>query len=278
MSGSLSAPQRPDSKFTLKQIAAFCFKPSLTEDGDPTDLQICKACGKARKYTLNTGYTNLVSHVKSDHTRFEMEMGDASVAATGSLLPWVRQKASNRLPDGTLNCLWCVATQEAVTKAVEKRIGEEMPDKFGLLLDGWSHGTKYYLENCAVNKHLARLMGGPLMGCASHRINIAVRTLLEPHEAEPEQVQSLMKRLRTLTQAAKLRPKSSDIVTAPDFENGVVKFLRGAAAAATEETTNVGNADGIFKRWKVQDNASAYVQLNAIPPTSNAAERLFSMA
>ncbi|OWZ08808.1 hypothetical protein PHMEG_00018592 [Phytophthora megakarya] len=146
MSGSLSAPQRPDCKFTLKQIAAFCFKPSLTEDGDPMGLQICKACGKARKHTPNTGYTNLVSHVKSDHPQFEMEMGDASVAATGSLLPWVHQKASNRytkLPSVCRNTLR--ANMEAVTKAVEKRIGEEMPDKFGMLLDGWSHGTKHYL-------------------------------------------------------------------------------------------------------------------------------------
>ncbi|OWZ02065.1 hypothetical protein PHMEG_00026440 [Phytophthora megakarya] len=77
MSESLSAPQRPDCKFIPTQIAAFYFKPSLTED-------------KARKHTPKTGYTNLVSHVKSDHPRFEMEMGDASVAATGSLLPWVR--------------------------------------------------------------------------------------------------------------------------------------------------------------------------------------------
>ncbi|ETN04193.1 hypothetical protein PPTG_23637 [Phytophthora nicotianae INRA-310] len=34
---------------------------------------------------------------------------------------------------------------ENVTKAVEKKIGDEMPDKFGLLLDWWSHGTEHYL-------------------------------------------------------------------------------------------------------------------------------------
>ncbi|OWZ02066.1 hypothetical protein PHMEG_00026441 [Phytophthora megakarya] len=36
------------------------------------------------------------------------------------------------------------ANMEVVTKAVEKRFGEEMPDNFGLLLDGWSHGTEHY--------------------------------------------------------------------------------------------------------------------------------------
>ncbi|ETP46968.1 hypothetical protein F442_06868, partial [Phytophthora nicotianae P10297] len=37
------------------------------------------------------------------------------------------------------------ANMENVTKAVEKKIGDEMPDKFGLLLDWWSHGTEHYL-------------------------------------------------------------------------------------------------------------------------------------
>ncbi|KAE8958338.1 hypothetical protein PR003_g31979 [Phytophthora rubi] len=34
---------------------------------------------------------------------------------------------------------------EGVTKAVEKSIGEEMPEDFGIMLDGWSHGTEHYL-------------------------------------------------------------------------------------------------------------------------------------
>ncbi|ETI51934.1 hypothetical protein F443_04813 [Phytophthora nicotianae P1569] len=46
-------------------------------------------------------------------------------------------------------------------------------------------------------------MGVLLVGCASHRRNLAVRRFLEPYEKELEQVQSLMKRqLKT-----PLRPK-----------------------------------------------------------------------
>jgi hypothetical protein len=59
-------------------------------------------------------------------------------------------------------------------------------------------------DNCAMNKRLARLIGVPLVGCASHRLNLAVRGFLDPYEEDLEQVQSLMKRLRTITQAAKL--------------------------------------------------------------------------
>ncbi|KAE8900009.1 hypothetical protein PF003_g16018 [Phytophthora fragariae] len=152
---------------------------------------------------------------------------------------------------------------EGVTKAVEKSIGEEMPEDFGIMLDGWSHGTEHYLavygcyntpsgprypllsmapvmqepddimnadghmraimrflpffgktidqckflvgDNCAVNKRLANLMKVPLVGCGSHRLNLAVRDFLAPYETALEEVQQLMRKLRTLNQASKLR-------------------------------------------------------------------------
>ncbi|ETP21732.1 hypothetical protein F441_04810, partial [Phytophthora nicotianae CJ01A1] len=84
----VAARPRSKSKFTPKQIACFYVKPYLTEDGGPTGLQVCKACGKTRKNAFKTGYTNLVSHVKSDHGNFEVEMEAASTVAAGTLLPW----------------------------------------------------------------------------------------------------------------------------------------------------------------------------------------------
>ncbi|KAG2972599.1 hypothetical protein PC116_g25650 [Phytophthora cactorum] len=96
MSNVLVATPRSTSKFTPEQIACFYFKPFITEDGDPTGLQICKASGKTRKHVPKSGFTNLVSHVRSDHGNIEVEMEAASNAATGTLLPWMRQKASNR--------------------------------------------------------------------------------------------------------------------------------------------------------------------------------------
>ncbi|ETN14231.1 hypothetical protein PPTG_07865 [Phytophthora nicotianae INRA-310] len=162
MPSSVTPSQRSKSKYTPKQVASFYFKPYLTEDGEPTGLQVCKACGKTRKFVAKTGYTNLVSHVRSDHDHFEAEMDAASAAATGTLLPWVRQKASNRyawltwIVKGNLPFSFvemettrsytnlppvCEETisrdMEKVTKAVEQRIGAELPDKFGVILDGW---------------------------------------------------------------------------------------------------------------------------------------------
>ncbi|KAG3110294.1 hypothetical protein PI125_g10146 [Phytophthora idaei] len=67
-------------------------------------------------------------------------------------------------------------------------------------------GVKFLVGvNCAVNKRLTKLMKVPLVGCANHRLNLAVRDFLRPHESALEEVQQLMRKLRTLNQAAKLR-------------------------------------------------------------------------
>ncbi|KAE8952689.1 hypothetical protein PR002_g32605 [Phytophthora rubi] len=60
-------------------------------------------------------------------------------------------------------------------------------------------------DNCSVNKRLATIMQVPLVGCASHRLNLAVRHHLEQYEEDSAIVQALMVKLRTLKQSAKLR-------------------------------------------------------------------------
>ncbi|ETI56948.1 hypothetical protein F443_00682 [Phytophthora nicotianae P1569] len=110
------------------------------------------------------------AHEDTTHTDFESVMRDATVASTGTLLPWVSQKASSRYAwlgwDIMDNLLFSfcesnetrrytdlnpiseetlTAIMEAVTKAVKKAIGDEMSENFGLVLDGWTHGTEHYL-------------------------------------------------------------------------------------------------------------------------------------
>ncbi|KAG6589321.1 GTP-dependent nucleic acid-binding protein engD [Phytophthora cinnamomi] len=63
-------------------------------------------------------------------------------------------------------------------------------------------------DNCSVNRRLATLVGVPLVGCASHRLNRAVQQQLEDKETHLAEVQALMVKLRTLTQSAKLRLKT----------------------------------------------------------------------
>lgn len=60
-------------------------------------------------------------------------------------------------------------------------------------------------DNCSVNRRLATLMAVPLVGCASHCLNIAVRQYLSGFENKLSAVQALMVKLRTITQYARLR-------------------------------------------------------------------------
>ncbi|KAG3067761.1 hypothetical protein PI124_g16831 [Phytophthora idaei] len=170
MADSILTATRPPAAFTPRQIAGFYFKPCLDDEGEPTGYKTCKACGKCHKHSNGTGYTNLVSHVRSGHPNFEVDMTNASAAATGTLVSWVSQKASNRyawlrwivmfnrplsfyeseftrqytnLPAVAVDTLR--VNMESVARAVEKVIGTEMPKKFGLILDGWSYGTEHFL-------------------------------------------------------------------------------------------------------------------------------------
>lgn len=219
-------------------------------------------------------------------------MAAATSAETGSILNYVRRSSlnlfswlewilRNNLPlsfcenaaarrYSTLNPI-CVETlvsgMTALTKAVERSIASEMPDRFGLIFDGWTHSSEHYIavyaryevdgvpktpllcmaplledeeedlsarghmeflatmlprdfgkqlhqccflvaDNCSVNKRLATLMGVPLVGCASHRLNRAVQAEMQEYEDELDAVQKFMIRLRTLMQSAKLRAKT----------------------------------------------------------------------
>ncbi|KAG2923529.1 hypothetical protein PC117_g15715 [Phytophthora cactorum] len=85
---------------------------------------------------------------------------------------------------------------EALTKAVETTIGEEMPDDFGLIIDGWTHAPVMDEPDdhlnadghmmAISNKRIANLLRVPLIGCASHRLNLAVREYLEPYDSNLE--------------------------------------------------------------------------------------------
>ncbi|ETI49864.1 hypothetical protein F443_06433 [Phytophthora nicotianae P1569] len=96
MSDNLLVSTPPRSTFSPKQIACFYFKSCLDEEGEATGYYMCKTCRKCHKHTPKTGYTSLVPHVRTAHPNYVSDMLDASVAASGTLLPWVSQKASNR--------------------------------------------------------------------------------------------------------------------------------------------------------------------------------------
>ncbi|KAG4059431.1 hypothetical protein PC123_g5630 [Phytophthora cactorum] len=97
---------------------------------------------------------------------------------------------------------------ELITKAAEKNIGAELPEDFGVILDDCTFGSEHYMAVYGCYKRNALASFLPFFGRASHRLNLAVRSFLLPYEDDLDQVQLLMKHLRTIKQAAKLRLKT----------------------------------------------------------------------
>lgn len=60
-------------------------------------------------------------------------------------------------------------------------------------------------DNCSTNKLIATTLKIPLIGCASHRLNLAAQIVFEEFEVEIKKVNELMVELRTLKNRAKLR-------------------------------------------------------------------------
>jgi hypothetical protein len=141
-----------------------------------------------------------------------------------------------------------------LTVTVQKKIAELIPEKFGIIFDGWEDGMGHYFiaiyavflkdgviyrillaiqppltvgeftaavhqellnstlalygkscdnllylsgDNCNVNKCLANNLELPLVGCASHRLNLATKAFLSPHEQLLKRVHELMTKLKT---------------------------------------------------------------------------------
>ncbi|KAG2918675.1 hypothetical protein PC110_g18001 [Phytophthora cactorum] len=164
----LSAP-RPRPTFSNEQISSYFFTPCRDQHDEPIPEYFRCRCGKVRKQTRRDGFTNLMKHVRSEHPSYQEEMQAAAAATTGSVVHYARPTAMNRygrlewtvkanlplmLCENALACRYTnlvpisVETFRAtmgVTRLVEAAIGDELPDGFGLMLDGWSHASEHYV-------------------------------------------------------------------------------------------------------------------------------------
>ncbi|KAF1775219.1 Ribonuclease H-like domain [Phytophthora cactorum] len=156
--------------FTNRQVATFYFQQVLYAQDEPVAGYFRCRCSRVHQQAPRTGYSNLVSHVRSQHPDFEEVMGSAVPAETGTLVPWIRRRSlnlfgwlrwtvmcnlplhfcenpetrrySNLDPIGEEQLLEGIA---CVVQHVKTIMRSELPDHFGLKLDGWSHNSEYYL-------------------------------------------------------------------------------------------------------------------------------------
>ncbi|KAG2793829.1 hypothetical protein PC118_g17401 [Phytophthora cactorum] len=284
----LSAP-RPAAPATFpnSQVANFYFRP-CRDHCDEIILEYCRCrCGTVRKRVAGTGFTNLMEHIRRERPSFAEEMLAATPGQTGSVVHYVSQTAQNTfgwlelLVKCNLPLSFCESklarrslksvsvetirrVMEAVARAVERSIAAELPKRFGLVFDGWSHDSEQFIavfawyevdgavhcpllcmaplvsdetddlsaathhtflgtmlthdygksvdqciflvgDNCSVNRRLADLIGVPLVGCTSHKLNRADSQQVSVCAEDLISDQAVMVKLRTLHHSAKLR-------------------------------------------------------------------------
>ncbi|KAG3200898.1 hypothetical protein PC128_g4296 [Phytophthora cactorum] len=80
-----------------------------------------------------------------------------------------------------------------------------------LMIFGQSgESLKFFIgDNCTTNQMTATMLGVPLVGCASHRFNLATKNVLAEHEEMVGAVRALMVALRTMKNRAELRRRTS---------------------------------------------------------------------
>lgn len=291
MDNLLSPTRSPVSRYTRKQICDVFFKPIRDENDDCMGFYRCR-CGVQRKQDAKRGYTNLINHIYSQHPDYETTLDSFQGGNNGTLLSFVDKKSANIfgwlewIVDANLPLSFCensltrryttlkpicddtlVHYMAAVCQEVLRTFSEFLPERFGIVFDGWSFKSEHYVgvfaafghdgkretvllamaplldkedcnnhphhdadahvaflktilkplkrriecvrflvgDNCSVNGSIASKLGIPLVGCASHRLNLAMTQYLDEYEDILEKINDLMKFLRGLNQSAKLR-------------------------------------------------------------------------
>ncbi|POM62670.1 hypothetical protein PHPALM_28143 [Phytophthora palmivora] len=228
-------------------------------------------CGTVRKQTRRNGYTNLVQHVRREHPDFEAVMLAACTAETGSMLNYVRRsaqivygwldwivksnlplhfcenQATRRLTTFVTRCYSnldpiCVETllraMEEVTRIVERLIAAEMPARFGVIFDGWGHASEHFIAVFACYE-VDGVMKAPL-----------------------------------LCMAPLLDTLDEDLSARGYYEFLADMLPRDFGKQITDEDSFV---EQLQKRRRLASVAPRYELLGSIPPTSNIAERFFSV-
>ena len=226
--------------------------------------------GKVRKQAASTGYENPMSHLRTSHKDYNKcvqvskEFPPAFIVSNkaqnyfGWLEGTIMGGKNFSFVSNELNRKYSKLTSISrttlmklisdLTKAVEQKVAADLPDSFGLVIDGWSFtsASTHYLaayyqrvranfllafspllveedlgakshvdfittalgyfnktvcnvgflvcDNENLNEKIAKLMGITMIGCYSHRLNLAVEKSSEPYDEIISKLHNLMKK------------------------------------------------------------------------------------
>jgi hypothetical protein len=285
-----------------------------TNENDEEGRRVCRFCSCKRKF--NRGGTNLLSHIKEKHEHDYMDIYNRHRNVDGPMDLLCERLVSEKAKNISSWMEWIVMRDqpfsivedtvvlkftklqpisrptlmkyfERTLNKVQQKIRENLPDSFGLIMDGWSLECDHYIavfgtwvnstgavvtrllscgvqdlptnsdeakdfgftaedlgdyiydvlqrygkdwqsiefitgDNAAVNLRIADLISAalrgqgierriPLVGCASHKLNLAVQSIYGPgtkYERIVRSIDELMSELRTLKNSARLAMKT----------------------------------------------------------------------
>jgi hypothetical protein len=258
------------------------------------------SCGTTRKKKKGSGFSNLMSHLRAEHNDWEQIYKDSKKNNTRSkkaaadpvyfvnrkvvlLHSWLDWIIMDNLPIAAVedpmfrkySNLDAISVDTfdkylmLVKGVIDEKLKQELPAKFGLVIDGWAEENTYNIgvfaayakdgknytrllmffdearftaqtlaeflldvvenfnrtkkdllflvaNNTNTNSEAADLLEVPLIGCASHRFNLAVQKFLEQRQNVLKNIHRIMvllfgvKRVRMLRKLTDLEPVTMD--------------------------------------------------------------------
>jgi hypothetical protein len=187
--------------YQSKDIVSTFFT-KLEDSADGKGIYLC-SCGRRRVQNLKSGYGNLIGHIKTDHKDWEdvMKAKDKKVPSAfvnrkgANIFNWLEWIVMSNLPftfvedpltrkqskyesisDETIKKYLML-----VTENVEKRVADDLPEKFGIIIDGWKDGTTHYIALFASYSDENDEGQYPLLSIAPHMTNnLSLRQLTKP--------------------------------------------------------------------------------------------------
>jgi hypothetical protein len=133
------------------------FKDVPKTSKNQTEFQFICSCGATRSQILTKGVHNLLSHITKEHPDWEDIMNNNNdgakvfnwmelVIMTNQTFSFVENpliRRHSRLEPISVDTL--MKYIKMVTTAVELKVAEALPTKFGIVIDGWKSGTTHYI-------------------------------------------------------------------------------------------------------------------------------------
>lgn len=174
-----------------KDLVKYFFEklPEPVKMNNKTYTHRCKVCPDYYRNQSGSGYTNLLDHINRDHKDFDISLAcpesnqpNIAAALTSAkgrwVFGWLDLIINENLPLSMVGSkhfrkyvkLESMAIRtfekymELVCKDVEIIVKSMLPKKFGIVFDGWTHGSTHYVAFYAAHSNS---FGHPESNCSS---------------------------------------------------------------------------------------------------------------